>query len=120
MSKESENDNQRGEETGSETGGVAQQSGQSITMPKRASEHCSNQFWTVSSLVAIKRRAPWKDREGSMPSTRRRKREPRRTAAIEEENWRRKYVRAELGEGWRVKRAAREAQLSMKKREKTR
>lgn len=29
-----------------------------------------------------------------MPSTRRRKREPRRTAAIEEENWRRKYVRA--------------------------
>lgn len=33
-----------------------------------------------------------------MPSTRRRKREPRRTAAIEEENWRRKYVRAESSE----------------------
>lgn len=35
---------------------MARQSGQSITVPKRVPERLSNQFWTVSSLVAIKRR----------------------------------------------------------------
>lgn len=35
---------------------MAWQTGQSITVPKRVPERLSNQFWTVSSLVAIKRR----------------------------------------------------------------
>lgn len=35
---------------------MARQTGQSITVPKRVPERLSNQFWTVSSLVAIKRK----------------------------------------------------------------
>lgn len=35
---------------------MARQSGQSIMVPKRVPKRLSNQFWTVSSLVAIKRR----------------------------------------------------------------
>lgn len=35
---------------------MARQTGQSITVPKRVPDRLSNQFWTVSSLVAIKRR----------------------------------------------------------------
>lgn len=41
---------------GLDDGCVVRQSGQSITVPKRVLERLSNQFWTVSSLVAIKRR----------------------------------------------------------------
>lgn len=50
--RERERDGERGQR---DVGCVACQSGQSITVPKRALDRLSNQFRTPSSFVAIKR-----------------------------------------------------------------
>lgn len=59
--RQNKNDDQRNEEK--RVGlTVMWQSGQSIMVPKRVLERLSNQFWTVSSLVAIKRRTEYSGR----------------------------------------------------------
>jgi len=95
----------RGKEGGTD-GCVAQQSGQSITVPKRVPERLSNQFWIVSSLVAIKRRTECLGRIAKEVCR------PRDGESKSRGEWprlKKKTRRGKMSNGRRVKRAVKEA-----------